>query len=172
MMNEKWQKIESDQLSDNVFKLIGKDWMLITAGKLQRYNTMTASWGGVGILWGKPVAFCFVRPTRYTYQFMEESQGFTLSFFDEQFRAALNICGAKSGREIDKAAATGLKPVEINGERVAFDQARLVLECTKLYFHDFDPTHFLDPGIAKNYSLEDYHRMYVGEIAQCYLKRS
>lgn len=168
MRDTRWEQLAVDQLTDNVFKVIGKDWMLITAGNLQKYNTMTASWGGIGILWGKPVAFCFVRPTRYTYEFMEQASGFTLSFFDETFRSALTICGSKSGREIDKAAVTGLKAVEVNSERVSFEQARLVLECTKLYYQDLDPAHFLDPGIAANYPDLDYHRMYVGEITHCY----
>ncbi|TCL75164.1 flavin reductase (DIM6/NTAB) family NADH-FMN oxidoreductase RutF [Hydrogenispora ethanolica] len=171
-MNPMLQTIAPEKLTDNVFDLVGKDWMLITAGDLQKYNTMTASWGGFGILWGKKVCFCVVRPSRYTYQFMEASDRFTLSFFPEQYREALNFCGSKSGRDVDKAAATGLTPVAGAGGLVYFDQARLVMECAKLYYQDLDPAHFLDPGIEKNYQGRDYHRMYIGEITRCLLKEA
>ncbi len=169
-MNNQFQEIAPEKLTDNLFNLVGKDWMLITAGNLQKYNTMTASWGGFGILWGKNVGFCVVRPSRYTYQFMEASDRFTLSFFAEQYRDALNYCGTKSGRDVDKAAATGLTPVENETGLVHFDEARLVMECAKMYYQDLDPSHFLDPGIEKNYQGRDYHRMYIGEITKCYLK--
>ena len=103
--------IEPNMIDRNVFQLIGSDWMLITAGTPESYNTMTASWGGMGVLWGKNVCFCFIRPTRHTYQFIEKADVFSLSFFEERYRGALEICGTKSGRDIDKAAATGLIPV-------------------------------------------------------------
>ncbi len=167
MMERKFTQIKPEMITDNTFKMVGKDWMLITAGSLDKYNTMTASWGGFGILWSKNVCFCVVRPTRHTYQFLEAADRFTLTFFAEQHREALNYCGTKSGRDVDKAAATGLIPRQDRDGLVYFDQARLVLECQKLYFHDLDPAHFLDPAIEKNYPLKDYHRLYIGEITHC-----
>ncbi|WP_368294412.1 flavin reductase family protein [Dehalobacter sp. TBBPA1] len=169
-MNNEFKLVEPEQLTDNSFKLVGKDWMLITAGNIEKYNMMTASWGGFGVLWNKKVCFCFVRPSRYTYQFMEENDTFTLSFFEEDYRKALSFCGANSGRDVDKAAATGITPVESPFGSVYFKEARLVMECKKLYYQDLDPSHFLDPAIESNYKQNDYHRVYVGEIIRCYAK--
>ena len=155
-----------DQLSENPFTLIGRDWMLITAGSPDSFNTMTASWGGLGVLWERKVCFAFIRPMRYTYEFIERSAGFTLSFFDEDFRRALLFCGTHSGRDRDKVKDAGLSPV-MDGEYVYFSQARLVLACRKLYAQDISPRRFLDPKIGSLYPQKDYHRMYVGEIQRC-----
>ena len=169
-MKDGFSVIKPQQISDNVFKLIGEDWMLITAGTPERFNTMTASWGGMGILWGKEICWCVIRPHRYTYQFMEASERFTLSFFDERYREALNICGTRSGRDTDKVAASGLTPAQTESGAVYFAEARLVIECKKIYIHDIDPRHFLVPEIADNYPKKDYHRMYLGEIVRCLSK--
>ena len=163
-MAEGFKLIRADELKDNPFKLIGHDWMLITSGTPDNYNTMTASWGGLGFLWGKNVCFVFVRPSRYTYEFMEKNQTFSLSFFTDEWRKALNICGTKSGRDIDKAKATGLKPIPVGNQTTGFEQARIIIECKKLYFQDLDFCYFLDPTIEKNYNGTNYHRLYVGEI--------
>lgn len=170
-MKDIFTRVDPADIGDNPFKLIGADWMLLTAGPTTAYNTMTASWGGVGVLWNKNVAWCVVRPVRYTYEFMEKADTFTLTFFEEKYREALLLCGSKSGRDIDKAAATGLTPIsgELGGA-TTFKQARLVIECRKLYFHDVDPGNFIDPAIDKNYPEKDYHRMYVGEIVNCWVK--
>ncbi|WP_058304115.1 flavin reductase family protein [Gorillibacterium timonense] len=170
-MTEEFDEISPNELTDNIFRLIGDEWMLITAGTLGNCNTMTASWGGTGILWHKPVATCVVRPTRYTYEFLEASETFTLSFFSEEYRKALEICGKKSGRDGDKFEAAGITPVEEKPGLVSFQEARLVLECRKLYVHDLQPDHFVDPSLDKFYPNKDYHRMYIGEITRCLVKR-
>ena len=148
--------------------------MLITAACAEEgrpnWNTMTASWGALGVLWGKDVAFMFVLPSRHTYGFVNSASLFTLSFFDETYRGALDLCGEKSGRDIDKAAASGLTPVLFRGGSVdgavTFREAKDVFVCKKLYTHDFDPALFLDrKSIEENYHGTDYHRMYIGEIA-------
>lgn len=162
--------IKPQDIRDNVFKLIGSDWMLIAAGTRDFFNMMTASWGGLGVLWNRNIAICFIRPQRYTYDLMERSEHFTLSFFGEAYREALNLCGFKSGRQVDKVAAAGLTPVAGETGAVYFAEARLVLECRKIYFQDLDPTHFLDSAIYKNYPGRDYHRMYLGEIVHCLAK--
>jgi flavin reductase (DIM6/NTAB) family NADH-FMN oxidoreductase RutF len=169
-MSENFKKIDPEAVGDNIFKLIDKDWMLITAGSRESFNTMTASWGTMGILWHRPVAFCFVRPTRHTYGFMEKSDYFSLSFFGEEHKKLLELCGTQSGRTVDKIKATGLVPLTGVTGAVYFEQARLVLECRKIYHQDIDPQKFLDPGIHKNYQVKDYHRMYVGEILNCLIK--
>jgi len=169
-MSDNFKVITPEEISENTFKAIGKDWMLITAGSIEKCNTMTASWGGLGVLWAKNVAICFIRPTRYTYEFIEKADTFTLSFFEEKYRKALQLCGTKSGRDIDKVAAAGITPVASDSVSVYFSEAKLVLECRKLYYQDINPENFLDKEIDKNYPNKDYHRMYVGEIIKCLVK--
>ena len=169
-MSDIFKEIKSTDISDNVFKLIGDDWMLITAGTPENYNTMTASWGGLGILWGEPVSYCFIRPHRYTYDFVKKNETFSLSFFDEKYRKALQYCGTHSGRDVDKAAATGLTVVGGDHNTVYFNEARLVLLCKKIYYQDINPENFIDPVINKNYLKKDYHRMYIGKIIKCLVK--
>lgn len=159
-----FKTIKPSDINDNVFRLIGRDWMLVTAGSPDNFNTMTASWGGLGHLWNKDVCFIFVRPSRHTFSFLETKAGFTLSFFTEEHRAALKLCGSKSGREIDKVKAAGLTPAATAAGNVYFNEARLVIECSKIYSQDISPEFFLDPEIASNYSAGDYHRLYIGEI--------
>lgn len=166
-MTPGFRTVEPTALRDNIFSLIDKDWMLITAGSIKSWNTMTASWGGLGVLWNKPVAFAFVRPTRHTYGFMERSGRFTLSFFPARVRKALVFCGTHSGRDCDKAAETGLRPIAVAPGALSFSQARLVMVCRKLYTTDIDPTRFLDRGLDRLYPKKDYHRLYVGEITTC-----
>lgn len=165
----KFIEISPEAITDNTFKLIGKDWMLVTAGTGTSFNTMTAAWGGLGVLWDKKICFCVIRPTRYTYTFMEKSEDFTLSFFEERYRDALSYCGTKSGRDVNKVAQTGLTPV-FNAGAIYFSEARLVMVCRKIYTQDMVPGNFLDSKIDKFYPQKDYHRMYVGEIRQCLRK--
>jgi len=169
-LSPQMNEIDPRQIKDNVFKLIADDWALVTAGKLENYNTMTISWGSFGELWHKKVCFCFVRPTRHTYNFMEEAERFTLSFFETEHRPVLKLCGTKSGRDIDKMALPELTANATETGAVYFDQARLVIECRKLYTHDLDPSRFLEPAIEKEYPEKDYHRMYIGEITRCLSK--
>jgi flavin reductase (DIM6/NTAB) family NADH-FMN oxidoreductase RutF len=169
-MTPEFRPIAPEEIPDNPFRLIGADWMLITAGRRDRFNTMTASWGGLGVLWNRPVCFCFVRPTRHTFGYLERGTAFTLSFFDERFRPALDLCGTRSGRDLDKAAAAGLTPVAGASGAVAFAEARLVLECRKLYGQDLDPARFADPAIANHYPARDYHRLFVGEITHTWIR--
>ena len=156
-------KTDLNRIDENVFKLIGSDWMLLAAGTEKSFNMMTASWGGMGVLWNKPVTYIFVRPTRYTYEFIEKNEVYSISFFEEKCRKALTLCGTKSGRDIDKVKESGLTPVISDTGIVHFGEAKLVLECRKLYYQDIDPANFLDPAINKMYN-NDYHRMYIGEI--------
>lgn len=161
-----FKEIKPEEIEGNPIDLIGHKWMLITAGTPQHFNTMTASWGSMGELWFKPVCFCFLRPQRYTYEFMEKSDVFTLSFFEEKYKPKLNFCGSRSGRETDKASECGFTPTQADNGSVYFEEARLVLECRKLYFQDLEPANFLDDSIMKNYPENDFHRMYIGEITR------
>lgn len=161
----KFFEIDPMEIRGNTFRRIGRDWMLVTAGHSNRFNTMTASWGGMGVLWNTNVCFIFVRPGRYTREFIEEEKYFSLSFFPEGYRRALQYCGSHSGRDGDKAAAAGLTPV-FDAQAPYFGESSLSLICRKMYSQDIDPSRFLDPAIAGNYPAEDYHRMYVGEIVK------
>lgn len=161
----KFIEIDPMDWNDNVFRTIGREWMLISAGKQGDMNTMTASWGGLGVLWNTNVSFAFVRPSRYTYEFLEKEKNYSLSFFEPGHKRALQLCGSKSGRDIDKIAETGLTPV-FDAPAPYFAESRITLICRKMYTQDIDPSRFLDPTIAGNYQNGDYHRLYVGEITK------
>ena len=161
-----FREISVEELKDNPFTLINKDWMLITAGDQQKHNTMTASWGGVGELWGKYVSTIYVRPQRYTLEFIENSEYYSLCFFDPEYRPALTLCGTKSGRDIDKDQETGLTPC-FDEAAPYYQQARLVFLCRKLYRQDMEAKCFLDKEVLdKNYPQNDLHRMFIGEIVK------
>lgn len=174
--DSRWAEKDIADFRGQPVSRIRDEWMLITAGNTNaeagNWNTMTASWGGLGELWSKDVAFMFIRPSRHTRAFADSNSLFTLSFFDQRSQKALALCGEKSGRDCDKAEEAGLTPVvfdeRLAGGRIAgavsFAEATQIIVCRKIYTHDFDPGNFLDPSIEKNYSGKDYHRMYVGEI--------
>jgi len=166
-----FKEIAVKDLNENVFRLFDDVWTLITAGNINSFNTMTASWGGLGILWNKPIAICFIRPQRYTFQFAEKSSFFTLSFFNDEYRKILNYCGSRSGRDHDKIIETGLIPVITRSGNITYDQARLVFECMKLYSDNLHEGYFIVKElISKNYPINDFHRFYIGEIETCYIK--
>lgn len=151
------------EVKENLVKLISEDWALVSAGDKEKWNTMTISWGAVGELWGKDVVFAFIRPQRYTKEFMDNSDYFTVSFFDEKYRDALKICGTKSGRDCDKINMTGLT-AEYDGEAVYPSEARLVVKCRKIAVQKMDNSGFIDKTIESNYKSGDYHFVYIGEI--------
>lgn len=156
--------------SFNPFETIGKEWYLITGGTMEHHNTMTASWGTMGIFWGKPVVNSFIRPQRYTYEFIEAGERFTLSFFGEEYRKALQFCGSHSGRDYDKERECGLTPVAFDGA-VGYAEADTVLVCRKLYAYDIKPEEMLDPAaIEPWYPEKDYHRCYFAEVLGVYRK--
>ncbi|MBN1599414.1 MAG: flavin reductase [Bacteroidales bacterium] len=167
-----FETINPAALTDNFIKAIGDGWMLITAGEPDNFNTMTASWGTIGVLWNMPVAICFIRPTRYTYNFAEQNDLFTLCFFESSDKKILQFCGSNSGRNVDKIKATGLIPVETNNGAIIYEQSRLAIECRKIYFDDIKPENFLMADIDKSiYPDKDYHRIYIGKIVGCYIKK-
>jgi len=164
-----FETIDIESVNENFFSLLNNDWMLVTAGEMDDFNTMTASWGTLGMLWNKPVAVIFVRPHRYTYEFVEKYPYFTLSFFETRYKDILNYCGQHSGKNVDKVKETGLIPYVLPSGAVTFEQARLIIECRKLYFDDLKHDHFIDKEIIhRAYPSKDFHRFYIGEIMQCY----
>lgn len=161
-----FRQADPKKLKENVFRLIGDGWMLITAGTAERCNTMTASWGGLGVLWGGPAATVYLRPQRYTKQFVDREEYFTLSFFDERYREALNFCGSRSGREVDKAAECGLTVCAASCGAPYFEQARLVFVCRKRYAQRLDPEEIPGDIARRWYPERDFHWMYIGEIVE------
>lgn len=160
-MNE----ISPNNLPKSAFEMIGKDWMLLTAGNEQKYNTMTASWGGLGVLWNKNVVFAFVRPQRFTFDFMNESEYFSCSFFKEEYRNALSFCGKYSGRDVDKAKECNLT-ADFTENAPYFLEADTVIICKKLYAQQMDESCIIDESIKANYNGDDYHHVFVGEIVK------
>ncbi len=159
-----FQRINPETLLINPFTLIGKEWMLISAGTEQRYNMMTASWGGLGILWGKNVSRIYIRPQRYTLAFVDGQEYYALNFFEEQYRKALAYCGAHSGRDTDKTKETGLTPL-FDAQAPYFQEAKLALICKKLHKQKLDPAGFFAAAMDQEfYPDKDYHEMFVGEI--------
>jgi flavin reductase (DIM6/NTAB) family NADH-FMN oxidoreductase RutF len=159
--------IPFDQFTVKTHHLWDKQWLLLTAGDFASddFNSMTVGWGSFGTMWSKPFAQVVVRPIRYTYEFMERYDTFTLCAFPEEHRQALQFMGTKSGRDHDKVAETGLTPLA-STEIAApgFAEAELIVECRKIYWDDMTPANFLDPSIEKQYPQQHYHRIYLGEI--------
>lgn len=150
------KEIKVNELTDNLFETISKEWMLVTAGTKDKFNTMTANWGGAGFLWNRPVAFIFIRPERYTFDFIEQNDYLTLSFLGEEHKEIHKICGSKSGRDMDKVKATGLSPLFTENGSITFEQARLTFECKKLYADLIKPGNFIDKSITDRWYGESH----------------
>ena len=182
-----FKEILPSELNKTAFEMIGKDWMLITSGNENSLNTMTASWGGMGVMWNKNVVFAFIRPSRYTFDFVNKHDYFSCSFFDESYRKMLSYMGSHSGRNTDKIKDCNLTPVfsEIapcdtedkrpNNSKVDtkdglpsgvpfFEQANTVVICKKLYAQPMNDKFFTDDKTKEKFCGEDFHHLYIGEI--------
>ena len=165
-----FKEIQVSDLQMNPMTLIGKEWMLVTAGDESGYNTMTASWGHLGTLWNLPTSTIFVRPQRYTKEFVDREPLYSLTFFPEAHKKALGYLGSHSGRDEDKVAKVGFTPVFEDGFTY-FAEANLVLVCRKLYSQFLSKDGFEDPALySKNYPIDDLHKMYIGEITDVLVK--
>ncbi len=153
------------KLDENILQIFNKDWALVTAGSKDRFNTMTIGWGGLGTLWSKPVATVYVKPIRYTHEFLENNEYFTVGFFDEKYKHSLGVLGTKSGRDCDKVALSGLTPRFLpNG--VTFCEAYTTLVCKKIYRQNLDLNAIPQDAIARYYQGEAPHTMYIGEVVE------
>ncbi|HAU5239035.1 TPA: flavin reductase [Clostridioides difficile] len=165
-----FREVKIEELQFNPFTKIGKEWLLITAGDSEKFNTMTASWGGVGVYWGKNVVTTYIRPQRYTKEFVDSNDTFTVAFFDETYREALNICGTICGRDINKIEKAGLTPYFVD-DTVAFEEANMIIVCKKLYHGNMPPENFdAKENDKKWYPEKDYHTMYISEIIKVLVK--
>lgn len=155
----------------NAFQLIGKDWMLITAEKDDKVNTMTAAWGGFGVMFGKNVTYIVIRPQRYTKEFVDNSSTFSLSFLDNRFRKQLNYLGTTSGRDEDKISNSNLS-INHEDNTPYIEEANLVIICGKLYTQDFSSEHFIHTELdEKLYPNKDYHTLYISEIEKILIEK-
>jgi len=169
-MQETFHKISPEEIQKNPFQMIGKEWMLVTAEKEGKVNTMTASWGGVGVLWNRNVVYVFIRPQRYTKEFMDEAETFSLSVLPQDYKKTLSYLGTVSGRDEDKIAKSGLR-VAHEGGTPYFEEAETVLVCRKLFRQELAPESFIDQSlVGANYPNHDYHAMYVAEIQDVLVK--
>lgn len=171
-MEKKHSEISCKHLDNNIFNLLDNQWALITAGNISNYNTMTASWGGFGILWNKPVATIYVRPQRHTFNYTEANDFFTLCFFNEEFKPLLKKLGTVSGRDMNKMNIPELNVFATNNNSVAFEEALLYMECKILYSDYLKQEFFKEKeNISKFYPINDFHKFYIAEIIACYKKK-
>lgn len=162
------KQIDASTLTFNPFEKLSKQWALVSAGNLDKFNMMTVSWGAVGVIWGKPSVTAYIRQTRYTKEFVDQNDTFTLTFLKDGHREALNVLGSKSGRDMDKMKDSGLTPVEVDGN-VTFAEADLVLVCRKRFVQDMPKENFLQQEtLDRWYADQNYHTMYIGEIIAAY----
>lgn len=167
------KEIQATEIKENLVKLISKDWMLITAGTKDNFNTMTANWGFIGELWFKDMMEVFIRQQRYTKEFVDREGRFTLSFFPDEYKKTLSVLGTKSGRDMDKMHESGLTPVELESGQIAFAEAKLVIECRIVYSDILDESHFLDHEVfEKCYANPNIpggiHTRYYAQILKVY----
>lgn len=160
-----FKEIAFSQVKENVVDLLKNRWGLVSAGSSEGYNMMTVSWGAVGELWGKDMATIYIRPQRYTEEFLNKEDYFTLSFYPAQMKKDVHgICGSKSGRDVNKTELTGLTPV-FDENSVYFEEAEIVLVCKKAAKSKFNPEEFIDASIADDwYPEKDFHFIYYGAI--------
>lgn len=163
-------KKSTSELNVNPFTTIGKDWFLLTAGTPEQFNTMTCSWGAMGVIWNVPSVTAYVRTNRHTFDFLERDDLFTISVFPEEYRKALSFCGSHSGRDVDKVRETGLTPVTLDGAP-AFAEAKMVLVCQKMYSQMMNAAEFADHSLVDTFYAKDpMHKMYIGRIIGAYVQ--
>jgi len=167
----KFYKAEPAQITLNTFTKIGSEWMLIAAAKPDgTVNMMTASWGGLGVYWNKPVAYTFVRPQRFTKEFIDSADGYSLTFFAPEYREKLNFCGTKSGRDFDKVKECGFD-VLYDGATPYFAQGDLVFICKHIAAQPLNEASFINPEASPAmYPGKDFHTIYISEITDILIK--
>jgi len=166
-----FKEIDIKTMKINPFTMLNDEWALVSAGTPEKFNTMTVSWGAMGTMWHKSVAIIFLRPQRYTKEFVDNLDLFTLSFYPKEYKKALGLLGSKSGRDGDKVTESGLTPYFVN-DTVAFKEAHTIFACRKLFGNqELDASKFVDMSLDSDmYPDKDYHYMYFGEIEKVLVK--
>lgn len=166
----KFIELKPEEFEQSPFKLIGKDWMLITAENKQKANTMTASWGGFGVMWGKNVAFIVIRPQRYTKEFVDNADTFSLTFYDNSYKKQLSYLGSVSGRDEDKVTKSNLTVLHEN-DTPYFEEAKIAVFCKKLYAEEYKPECFIARELNEEwYPDVDHHTLYIAEVTKILIK--
>ena len=147
----------------DIFTQFDRKWALLTAGTMDDFNTMTISWGGFGTLWNKPVATVYVRSSRHTYKYMNDSEYFTISFYPDSYKQILGVMGSKSGRDIDKMHYEGLT-AKAGGESVTFAEAEITFVCRKLFRQQLDTANMPEGIVNALYAGDAPHDMFIGEV--------
>ena len=164
-----FMKKSTGELQINPFTTIGKEWFLLTAGTPEQFNTMTCSWGGLGVIWNVPAVTAYVRASRYTFEFLERGSKFSICVFPEEYRKALSFCGSNSGRDVDKVQATGLTPIALDGVP-AFAEAKQVFVCEQMYGQMMSASDFRDQSLLDTfYGMDAMHKMYIGRVLGAYV---
>ena len=153
------------EFTTDIFKVFDKQWALLTAGNADNFNTMTISWGGMGTLWNKPVATVYVRTSRYTHDFMDENEYFSIGFYPEKYRKNLTVLGSKSGRDMDKMKESGLTPKQV-GQTMTFEEAEVTVICRKLFKQRLDTDSIPEDIVKALYTEDAPHDMYIGEVVE------
>ncbi len=153
------------EFTTDIFEQFDKKWALLTAGTKDSFNTMTISWGGLGTLWNKPVVTAYVRTSRYTHDFMDDNEYFTVSFYPEDYKKVLGVLGSKSGRDMDKMHESGLTPKTV-GDSMTFAEAELTLVCRKLFKQQLEVSNIPEDIAAAYYTGDAPHDMYIGEVVE------
>lgn len=170
--NKKFQSVDIKSLEENAVSLFADNWFVVTAGNETDFNQMTISWGALGQIWGYPSATIYIRTTRHTFPYLNREKYFTLCAFDEEYRDKVQYIGSHSGRDVNKIEATGLTPKTTELGNVYYEEARLVIECEKMYFSDINPINIADPKALKIYENEPaMHRMFIGKIVNVLEKK-
>ena len=164
--------VDLKAIKPEVFRVFGTQNALLTAGDKTNCNTMTIGWCQLGKLWNLDACTVYVRPERYTYRFMEEHNYFTVSVLPERCKSIMQVCGTKSGRDMDKIRECGLTLCHGAGDAPFFEEAEWVLVCKKLYAQDMKPEFVKDERVFQSYTPAkgSWHRMYVGEVLEAHQK--
>jgi flavin reductase (DIM6/NTAB) family NADH-FMN oxidoreductase RutF len=169
-------EIAPEKLPESIFKLVGKDYTVITAGVPEHYNSMVAGDGGVGLLMGKPVTFCGLRGNRYTLELILKDKKYTMTYFDDQFKPAFLPFGQTSGRDTDKMKKTTLTPLVTPSGRISYKEAKIIIECDLAETHTVN----LDEVYAQQNrafyedafkSVGAYHKIVFGDIIHIWVRK-
>lgn len=168
-----WEEIDPREIQVNPVKLFADDWMILSAGQRDStMNMMTIAWGGLGELWGRPVATVYVSTSRYTYQFMEGNDYFTLTGFPQAYTSAMQFLGTQSGRKVDKVKGSGLTVQYTEAGNPIYKEANLAIECKKIYSAPFQPERMPKEQLKWHEDTNTgIHVMYIGEIVHAWRKK-
>lgn len=165
-----FKSVDVSNFQTSPFQLIGKYWMLITAKKQDKVNAMTASWGGLGVMWNKNVAYTVIRPQRFTKEFVDSTDEFSLCFLDDNYKKTLHYFGSVSGRDENKIEKSELTVLD-NNNIPYFKESKLVIFCKKIFCQQMTPDSFFDKTMNDTfYPEKDHHYMYISEIKQIFSK--